>query len=204
VNVFGNNFTKEYWKKELKEFESDNFFVVYKYEKAWGTFQLVNAILDAMKKYACFDYNYFINLSGQCYPLKSIDSIKKVLHSKNLAYMEFFKIPSATAWGTRGGLERLEYSYYENPFFTLRDILLKKMLGSSKYDKRRLIRLPRINRRIPYGLEPYGGSMWFCLTKKHVDYILEYLKDKPALLDFFKRTLVPDKLLFQTIIMNSP
>jgi len=142
-------------------------------------------------------------LSGQCYPLKSIDSIKKVLYGKNLAYMEFFKIPEPR-WGKQKGLDRLEYQYFENPFSILYDILLKKMLGTSEHAKRRFMKLPRINRRIPYSLEPYGGSMWFCLTKKHVDYILEYLKDKPALLDFFKRTLVPDKLLFQTIIMNSP
>jgi hypothetical protein len=177
--------------------------VVYKYARAWGTYQLINVMLDAMKKAVCFDYNYFINLSGQCYPLKSIDSIKKALHGKNLAFMDFFKIPDAR-WGKQGGLERLNYSYYENPFSNLHNILLEKMLGSSKNDKKRVIKLPRINRRIPYNLEPYGGSMWFCLTKKHVDYILEYLKNKPALLDFFKHTQIPDELLFQTIIMNSP
>lgn len=203
VNVFGNNSTKEDWKKELKEFESDNFFVIFKYAKAWGTFQLVNAMLDSMKKFACFDYDYFINLSGQCYPLKSINSIKKFLHSKNFAYMQEFKLPWL-GWAGRGGLDRLEYSYYRNPFFILRDILLNKMSGSSKYDTRRFIRLPRKNKQLPYNIEPYGGATWFCLTKKHVDYILEYLKNKPDLLDFFRHTLYPDEIFFQTIIMNSP
>jgi len=46
--------------------------------------------------------------------------------------------------------------------------------------------------------------MWFCLTKKDVDYTLEYLKNKPDLLDFFRHTFAPDEIFFQTIIMNSP
>jgi hypothetical protein len=202
VNVFGNSSTKEDWNKELKEFAGDNFFVVYRYTNSWGTLQIVNAILDAMKKFACFDYNYFIDLSGQCYPLKSIDSIKKVLDDKNLAYMDFFKIPGPT-WG-KDGLVRLENLYYKNPFFTLRDILMNKTLGLSKNTTGKFLRLPRIKKRIPYGLEPYGGSGWFCLAKQHVDYILEYLKNKPALLNFFRRTFSSDELFFQTIIMNSP
>jgi hypothetical protein len=136
--------------------------------------------------------------------LKSIDSVKKILDSKDIAYLEFFRLPSNTAWGPQGGIERVEFSYYENPLLILRDILLKKMFGSSKYDKRKLLRLPRINRRMPYGLEPYGGSMWFCLPKKHVDYTLKYLENKPDLLNFFKHSLIPDELLFQTILMNSP
>jgi hypothetical protein len=206
TNVFGNNSARENWKDELKEFEGDNFFVVYKYAKAWGTVQLVNATLECMKKCDCLDYDYFINLSGQCYPLKSIYSIKKFLQDKNLAYMEVFEIPRGApkGWGKRGGLNRLQFSYYSNPFFVLADILLNKISGSTKYETKRLIRLPRINRQLPYKLKPYGGSTWFCLTKKHVDYILEYLRGKPDLLDFFRRTFAPDEIFFQTIIMNSP
>ena len=116
VNVFGNNFTKEFWKKELREFEGDNFFVTFEPGKSWGTFALVEATLSSMRKFACFDYDYFINLSGQCYPLKSIDSIKRFLQETGSAYMGYFKLPSS-CWDNNGGLGRFQYSYYKNPFF---------------------------------------------------------------------------------------
>ena len=119
VDVFGNNFIKEHWKQELQEFEGDNFFIVNKYAKAWGTFQLVNATLDAMNKFARSDYDYFLNLSGQCYPLKSIDSIKKFLQGKNLAYMEFFKLPYE-GWGERGVWMGSSIACSGDPLFRLR------------------------------------------------------------------------------------
>ena len=61
-----------------------------------------------------------------------------------------------------------------------------------------------MKRTLPYNLEPYGGDTWFCLAKKHVDYILEFLDDKPDLCAFFKHAFAPDEMFFQTIIMNSP
>lgn len=185
VNVFGNNSTQEAWKEAFKEFESNNFLVVYKYENAWGTFQLVNVILDAMNKTASIDYDYFINLSGQCYPLKSVDVIKKTLQGNNSAYMEYLTptIPDRN---------RINYAYYQSPFTT------------SLHNKRIPLKIPRIHKQLPGNLELYKGSMWFCLNKKHVDYILAYLKENPKLLSFFRHTLIPDELIFQTILLNSP
>jgi len=204
VNIFGNSSTKESWIRELKEFESDNFFAIFRYERSWGQFQVVDATLDSMKRLARFDYNYFINLSGQCYPLKPIDSVKRFLDGKSYAYMATFKMPYPSL-----GLGRIRYSYYRNPFFSLCDIFLDKTFGKWKYETRRFVRhgyflrFPRINKQLPYNLEPYGGSAYFCLPKKHVDYILEFLREKPSVLDFFKRAFAPDELFFQTIIMNS-
>lgn len=205
LNVFNtNDSSRELWEDKLKEFENSHFFIVFKYARAWGNFQLVNAILDSMAKFASFDYDYFINLSGQCYPLKSIDSIKEFLWNKNFAYMEEFKLPW-TGWkGEHGGLDRLNFSYYKNPFLELRRILLNRRGRSSRYETKRFIRLPRMNKQLPYNLEPYGGSTWFCLSKKHVDYILEYLNSKQNLLGFFRRVKCPDEIFFQTILMNSP
>ena len=68
VSVFGKNPTKEDWIKEFKEFKSNNFRVAFEQKNAWGAFPVVQSTLDAMKKFFCFDYDYFINLSGQCYP----------------------------------------------------------------------------------------------------------------------------------------
>jgi hypothetical protein len=202
VNVFGDDSANR-WKKELGQFEGENFFVIFRNANAWGTFPLVDAMLDSMRKFAFFDYDYYINLSGQCYPLKSTAFIKKFLQNKNSVFMESFKLPWV-GWGKHGGLDRIQYYYYRNPVFVLFRFLLNKISRSTTFDRLRFIRIPRINKQLPYNLQPYGGPMWFCLNKKCVDYILEYLKTREKMLVFFKHSLVPDEMFFQTIIMNSP
>lgn len=205
VTVFGDNSPPEVWREALKEFESDNFFTTFSKGAAWATFSVVNSTLESMKHFAPFDYDYFINLTGQCYPLQSAASIDKFFDGKNVGYMEEFPMTrnQPTHWGKSGGLDRFENSYYRNSVYVLFYYLLNKMTSSNK-ETRRFIRIPRINKRPPYNLEPYGGSAYFCLSKQQVSYILEYLKDKPDLIAFFNRTFAPDEMFFQTIIMNSP
>jgi hypothetical protein len=205
VNIFGKNLTEETWNNKLAKFKGSNFLITFRHEKAWGTFPVVDATIDSMKQFNNLDYNYFINLTGQCYPLKSVNSIKQFLDNKNFAYLEAFKIPGSApkGWGKRGGLDRIENSYYRNPLFVGYTLLSNRLSRSTKKEVRRFIKLPRVNKRLPYNLEPYGGSAYFCLSKKHIDFILEYLKNKMDLLDFFRRTFAPDELFFQTIIMNS-
>ena len=65
------------------------------------------------------------------------------------------------------------------------------------------LRLPKFGTTLPYDLEPYAGSTYFCLPKKHVDFILAYLRDKPKLIKFFMHSYAPDELFFQTILFNS-
>jgi hypothetical protein len=178
--------------KELSKFRGSNFLITFKYAKAWGTIPVVDATLDSMKQFGCFDYDYFINLTGQCYPLKPIDSIKKFLQGKKFAYIEEFKMPEGApkGWGKRGGLDRIAYLHFRNPFFGVCSFLPNKLSRSSKKEARRFIKLPRMNKQLPYNLEPYGGSAYFCLAKKHIDFILEYLKNKPDLIAFLDMPLL--------------
>ena len=83
-------------KEKLKKVET-LIHVRYRYGKSWGAFPVVSATLDAMQKFSNNDYDYFVNLSGQCCPLKSNVAIKKqFLHGKNNTFMGSYKmlIPS--------------------------------------------------------------------------------------------------------------
>jgi hypothetical protein len=195
ITVFGNNSSIEDWRKMLEEFKNNNFFTTYRPKNAWGQFPIINATLDSMNVFASFNFDYFINLSGQCYPLKSVDLIKEFFKSKNFAYMEHFAMPkdSPKSWGKRGGLNRIEYSYYRNPFHIWKS-----------HSPMEFIKLPRLHKRLPYNLQPYGGSSYFCLPKKHINFVLGYLKNKSNLIDFFRHTINVDEIFFQTILMNSP
>lgn len=182
VNIFNaeNDATKECW-ADLLSFPK-NVKVVFRYEAARANIKLVQATLDGMRFFRDLDLDYFINMSGQCYPLKPISLVEKQL-SDGLSHIEFSPIPGWGLKGENGGLDRINYRW-----FNLRG---------------RTIRIPRIHRSLPENMKPYGGSQWLCLSKTHMDYIVDYLASHPNVLKFFEHSKIPDEMVFQTVLMNS-
>jgi len=158
---------------------------VFKYSNGWGSFKLVQATLDAMEHFRDKPYDYFINLSGQCYPLRPIEQIKQRLAAENgKSFVEYEPFPRPRWSDEKGGYRRLERIYFR-PF-----------------RHANMWSVPRI-RKIPLGMRPYGGSQWFCLHKAHVEFVLSFLEEHPEVVSFYKRSLIPDEMFFQTILMNS-
>jgi len=177
------------WAAALREYHDGNtLFAPSRSETSWGSFGLVEATLDGMNHFRSLDYDYFVNLTGQCYPIKSVNVMREELGKKNVAYMEYFKLPSSRWEKENGGLDRIRYYHIR--------------LGESR--SVRWIRIPRLNRTLPHGLEPYGGSHYFCLPKRFVNYVQEYVSNHPEIVRFYRHCRIPDEMFFQTIIMNSP
>lgn len=151
-----------------------------------GSFDSVAAPLAAMKYFEELNYDYFVNLTGECYPLKHPDKIKKEFEGQTSGFMEFFELPSPV-WAS-GGMERLEKKFY--------------FLSVGKHYK--LLRVPRLRKALPCNLKPYGGSAAFCLHKQLVNYVLEFLETNPSVIKFFRHAGYADEVFFQTILMNSP
>ena len=151
-----------------------------------GSFDSVVAPLTAMRYYKEFNYDYFVNLTGECYPLKHPNIIKKEFDGQTSGFMEFFELPSIV-W-SKGGMERLEKRFY--------------FISIGKYYK--LIRVPRLRRKLPCNLKPYGGSAAFCLHKDLINYLLDFLDSNPSVYKFFSHAGYADEVFFQTILMNSP
>jgi hypothetical protein len=85
-----------------------------------------------------------------------------------------------------GGVNRLRYPHFERvPVRT------------------RLLRLP-IPRRLPAGLEPFGGMAYRGLTGSTLAHMMELVSERPEVLRFFSRTKMPDETFFQTVIMSGP
>lgn len=170
------------WKETLSIENKDNVFLFSNYKGSYATFRFVKAILEAMKFFQEHDYDYFINLSGQCYPIQPIPQIKQELGATNVAYLNYEPLPSENLWN--GGLNRVQNYWFH--------------VGKYRFH------LPKIQKHLPYHLKPYWGWNWFCLQKKFVDYILQYITGHPKLMPYFSYSLCPDELFFQTILMNSP
>jgi hypothetical protein len=213
INIFGADSDKKRheWMNSLHVVEKENVFFSFKYSDAWGTINQVNAHIDAMKHFADYPYSYFINLSGQCYPIKSIKAIKEILSKNEHSYIAFNKMPDYTEYEKNKNLycppntkfhQRFEYCYYPVPNI-LPVQFLKEMIKIRK-DINIFIKIRRRNKALLHSLDLYKGSSWFCLHKNHIQYILNFLKNNPDFLNFFSTVLCCDEHFFQTLLLNSP
>ncbi len=151
----------------------------------WGGFGHVRATLKGidhlMGKGIPFDYA--VLLTGQDYPLRSPAAIAGALGAaQGRSFMNYWPLPYAP-WGERGGLDRIEDWH----LITYRRLHLA---------------LP-LRRRLPLGLEPFGGGAYWCLSRSLVDFVYGFVHANPGYVRFFEHVFVPDELFFQTIIMNS-
>jgi hypothetical protein len=151
----------------------------------WGGFGVVRAALKSIRylvdEQVPFDYAAL--LSGQDYPLRPPSGIRRSLaDAADASFMAYHALPFS-GWGKRGGLDRVE------DFHVINRVVLH-------------LRLPR-KRRIPGGLQPFGGSRTWFLRSELVEHVDTYVRTNPAFVRFFEHTLSPDELLFQTLILNS-
>jgi hypothetical protein len=124
------------------------------------------------------DISHIKYLSGQDYPIKPVDEFERAMVGRGkMSSMDINSLPR-TEWIGRGGLDRVEYSYF-------------RVAG-------RFIRL--VKRRLPNGIRFYGGSQFWCLARDHCRYVLAEAENW---LPVFRHSLIPDEMFFQTMLMNS-
>lgn len=164
--------------------ELPNIHFLDRHRTYWGGFGLVHATLTAMEyliKTHAFDYA--ILLTGQDYPLRSARAIEQFLRDADgRSFLHNSPLPYS-AWGTRGGLNRLEEWH---------------AMRTRPYS----VKVPW-KRRVPGGLRPFGGEAYWCLSRRVVEYVNLFVNENPKFARFFEHVFVPDEIFFQTIIMNS-
>ena len=176
------------WKALIEQNCPAETHVFSEFDSKWGTIGMVNATLSAMSYFEDTHYDYFINLTEECYPIKSPCQIMKTFENQNSGFMTFWKMPYE-GW-YQGGMNRIN-----NRFF---------FLPKKEYPYIRFYCVPRLRKKLPCNLEPYGGSSLFCLPKDLVSYVLNFLENNSSVRSFFKRALIPSEMIFQTVLMNSP
>jgi hypothetical protein len=144
--------------------------------------------LDFLEKQG-IDYDYVNLLTGQDYPLKSHAAISAFLeNNRGKSFIEHFTL-TASSW-TDGGMTRITHLWFHS---------------TGKVRNYPRDRFPLLfQRKIPYGLAPWGGSGYWTLYKEHADYVTRFVRSHPKYVRFFRRGHVPDEIFFQTILLNSP
>ncbi|WP_294131393.1 beta-1,6-N-acetylglucosaminyltransferase [Sphingobium sp.] len=146
----------------------------------WGGYSLVDAELRGMAKLLEMgaDWRYFINLSGQDFPLKSQAYIADYLAQHDGT--EFIRaVPQQAV--RPDTMNRLSH-YFIEAF-------------------NRIVRTG-IPRRRMAGITPYIGTQWKAVTR---DFCAFVCSDPAALKfkNFYRRTLIADEGFFQTVMMNA-
>jgi len=174
----------------------------------WGDFSLVRAILRCLD--AALDdtdrFDVAVLLSGQDYPIKPAGHIDAVLASRaGRSTLHHWKLPSQRWANERGGADRYE-------FWNLRiGRRFVPIFGPCAFDNpfvhrlwNGLARRVPVTRRFPAGLVPYGGSGWWAMDRADAEAVRRYIVRNPGVVRFFRGVRIPDEMLLQTILMNSP
>lgn len=161
----------------------------------WGGFSLVEITYRLLKCCAMSNgYDYIHLISGQDFPLVATNVQRKFLKDHLTSeFVECFPLPDERRWRGYFGAPRFEQYWFIDQMGYEESVMSVN---------RQMIE--EVRRKLPFNLKPYGGSQWFTITWACMEYILQYLKDFPEVLDYFRYCLAPDEMLFQTIIMNSP
>ena len=174
--------------------------VVQKYNVNWGGFNHLKAIL-YLCNYAFRDSDnfYFHLISGHDFPIKrKKDFIKFFTENKDKNFLDFFVVPKP-GWADNEGMDRLEYYNFFDVFnwkdSKQRAVILKFLAIQKKLGYKR-----SISKRIP---QLYGGSTWWSLNRRSLEYVMRYIRKNRYFLRRFKYTLCSEEFFFQTILLNS-
>lgn len=192
IKIFLHADKKAGWNKTI--FPSELTFVENNIRVYWGDFSPVQATLNGMKEIQQSQYNfdYFILLSAQDYPIKSVDVLLNFLETNK--GKEFIEHTPVSKEGWNDAMSRYQYYHYRKNknktawfFYTI---------------LRTFMKLTGLKRKPPMPI--WGGSQWFTITKEAFDYTLSYTEDHPDFISFMKKSNFTDELFFQTLLLNSP
>ncbi|MCJ7458242.1 MAG: beta-1,6-N-acetylglucosaminyltransferase [candidate division Zixibacteria bacterium] len=146
----------------------------------WGGYSMVDAELRGIEELLKIssEWEFFINLSAQDFPLKSQTHIQDFL-SRNIG-KDFIKVANQRK---------------------IRPDTLSRIENYCIEFSKRILRTP-IKRPYLRGVTPYIGNQWMILSRKFCEYMC-YSPEVKRFKRFYRHTFIPDEGFFQTVIMNT-
>jgi hypothetical protein len=159
----------------------------------WGHFSQVAATLASVRQVLAQepDFDKLFFLSGQDYPVLSNAALKTAL-----AAFQDRELIDCVPIGLEGWPAGYRYQYFYSEGGGLPQRLACALAN-------RALRLTGRTRRLPGGLQPWGGSTWWTLSRPCLAHLLARVDEQPGLARFFRTVLCPDELFFQTLVMAS-
>jgi len=174
----------------------------------WGDLNFVLAILRCLRAALSSGrgFDAAVLLSGQDYPIKSNEAIRGVLAAHaGASFLDHWRLPSERWSNEQGGEER--YLYWNvrigRRFLPL---LGPRGFGNPVADLlwNGVARRVPIRRRFPADMTPYGGSVWWSMSRDCAEHVCRFVDENERFVRFFRWVKLPDEMFFHTIVMNSP
>ncbi|TMV15624.1 DUF5928 domain-containing protein [Arenibacterium halophilum] len=160
----------------------------------WGEWSLVQATLNAIQAAldAFPDATHFYMLSGDCMAIKTAEYAHRVLDAHDRDYIESFDFFESGWIKTGMKADRLTYRHYFN------ERANKRLFYASHAIQKRL----GLQRKIPADLRIQIGSQWWCLRRRTVEWIMDFVAKRRDVVRFFRTTWIPDETFFQTLVRH--
>jgi hypothetical protein len=158
---------------------------------SWASFEMVEATLRLIRfALAHGSFDYFVNMSGLDYPIKSDRAIVDAL--------------------SRGG-EHIRCQDIPHPghtFARLDDYFLAAKNRNNFFIRSlnvafRFLPKRRWRQGVLAGMIASSGSQWWALSHRSIQHILAFVDRRPDYVQFFRRVRYADEMFFQIILRNS-
>lgn len=160
----------------------------------WGEWSLVQATLNAVEAAVdAFPHaSHFYMVSGDCMPVKSADHLHDFLDHDDVDYVESFDYFESDWIKTGFREERLIYRHWFNE-------RTQKWLFYTSFNLQRRF---NITRDVPADIQMMIGSQWWCLRRRTIEALLDFVAKRRDVMRFFKTTWIPDETFFQTLVRH--
>ncbi|ATE60922.1 beta-1,6-N-acetylglucosaminyltransferase [Thauera sinica] len=192
----------------------------------WGDWSQVLQHLHVMRWcVGNLEFDWFITLTGQSYPIGRLDELERFLASSPAdAYLINFDAYDPAVWPRGEAAKRYHYRYFKLPKFRywhrvpaiVRDRIpaairafnrIQPVLRLFPYPKGLPTRLGILCPRRPFNgtdMKLGGGNQNTNYRRSAIEAILDHVDSHPAYCAYFRRTALPDEAFFATILRNSP
>lgn len=193
------------FKNSCKYFDNVFFIEENRIGVNWGGYSMCLAEKELIRMALQSDVNYdrFVLLSGLDYPLYSNQQITNELRIH--PQREYMKGYNLTLIKQPIKIPHRVMVYHFRDL-SLHNATLNRIVISILMRLMTLLPLKKKNFICCNGkrLDVYGGSQWWILTRRCVEYIYKEMDTNTTLCNYFKTSMAPDELMVQTIVFNSP
>lgn len=169
----------------------------------WGSIDLVEATIQLIRqvRQSNKEYDYIWLLSGQDYPVLPVKVIENYLSSHLGQNFIQTILPGDKRYNWYRKLYEMAYpTWINSESFFVKCIKRLYILFTGGHSRI----FSCYVRKKPFVFDFAFGSQWWVLTSEAAFEILDYSDSHPEILQYYKKSIIPDESFFQTIFMRGP
>jgi hypothetical protein len=174
----------------------------------WGGSEVIDAALDGIARGLSDGCGYFVLISGQDFPLRPAGELVAFAEEAgSRSYLEHWPIPTPR-WRF-GGRDRTDFYTYnflgrrETCIPRGEDISFLNRKGRAVNELLRLRTAFKPARHFPTYLEPFGGWLWWNLSRAATTHVLRFTREHPDYRQYHAHTLSADEVFFPSILLGT-